>query len=519
MFGTLPTLVGISLATFVILNLSLPPSSDPRNLSVADPALIYSAHLPLFLNLYVEDARTASAAALSRLSSDSDAEAQLAIGDIRDMGGAWLPHLLPALATLEEPTKHRLLQALEPVASRIAQGIGLASAADKVAFWTRYQATYGSDYQQVRVARLVQRLVRRVDSLATEELRRLDTYALPQLFEALSEDIDGEAQDRLAALIGTLLGKDMRLSPRQSAAQRLDELSRWDHWWQVRRERYRTLSTVERGFSTLTQTRYFCWLTHLATLDFGMSERDGISIRSKLASRLPVTLALSGLALLLAYGLAVPLGIVAAVRRGSAFDRLSLAGSLVLYAIPAFWTAILLLYLFSDSGLLPMAPTYGTSTPGSEALGSAARLKDFAHHLFLPVLCLAVVPMAALARYQRAGMLQVIDRDFMRTARAKGLSPTQAILRHGLRNSLIPVVTLLGVEIPYLVSGSVVVERIFGIAGMGLETFEAVRAFDRPWLIAVVSVTALLTLLGDVIADLLYAQVDPRIAPGGRSGQ
>lgn len=518
LFGTLPTLLGISLATFVILNLSLPASLDPRLLPVADPGVVYGAHLPLFINLDVQDAASATEQVLVELSRGSDVEAELKVREVSAMGGAFLPHLLAALPGLTEPARGRVLRALVPVAARIQQEQGLAAAADKAAFWTRYHATYGTDFQQIRVARLVQRLVRRPDSLAVEELKRLDSYGLPQLFEALASTPDAQAQDRLADLIGTLLGESVRLAPTTRPEARAAELERWSVWWAVRSHRYKTLANLERASAALTETRYFRWISHLVTLDFGVSERDGVPIRRKLAERLPVTLVLSGLALLLAYGLAVPLGIVSAMRRGTAFDRVSLAGSLLLYAMPAFWTAILLIYLFSDSGLIPLAPTYGTSSTGSEGWSGLSRLADIARHLVLPVLCLSVVPLAMLARYQRAGMLQVIDRDFMRTARAKGLSRTQAILRHGLRNSLIPVVTLLGMEIPYLVSGSVVVERIFGVAGMGLETFDALQAYDRPWLIAVVTVTALLTLFGVVLADALYALVDPRIAPGTRSG-
>jgi peptide/nickel transport system permease protein len=127
--------------------------------------------------------------------------------------------------------------------------------------------------------------------------------------------------------------------------------------------------------------------------------------------------------------------------------------------------------------------------------------------------------MAMLARYQRVGMLRVIERDYMRTARAKGLSRRQAILRHGLRNGIIPVVTALGAQLPFLISGSVVVERIFGIHGMGFETFEAIRVSDHAWLVAVVTVTAILTILGMVLADVVYAIVDPRIVPGRRGGR
>jgi peptide/nickel transport system permease protein len=177
---------------------------------------------------------------------------------------------------------------------------------------------------------------------------------------------------------------------------------------------------------------------------------------------------------------------------------------------------MLLVRYLCGAGHLDLFPAQGLATPGAEGWPLWRRLADLAHHLVLPVSCLSFVSMAMLARYQRVGMLDVIDRDYMRTARAKGLSRSAAILRHGLRNGVVPVVTMLGVQLPYLVSGSVVVEQIFGIPGMGLETFEAIRARDHAWLMAVVTVTAILTMAGVVLADAVYALVDPRVVPGRR---
>ena len=161
-----------------------------------------------------------------------------------------------------------------------------------------------------------------------------------------------------------------------------------------------------------------------------------------------------------------------------------------------------------------LTPAQGLSSPFSEGWPIWRRVVDTAHHLVLPVICLSSVSLAMLARYQRVGMIQVINLDYMRAARAKGLSRVRAILRHGLRNGVIPVITMLGLQIPYLVSGSVIVERIFGIPGMGYETITALRAHDQPWLMAVVTVTAVMTMIGVVAADAIYAVIDPRITPG-----
>jgi peptide/nickel transport system permease protein len=214
-------------------------------------------------------------------------------------------------------------------------------------------------------------------------------------------------------------------------------------------------------------------------------------VRDKILDRAPVTLLLSFLALLTAYCVAIPLGAISAVRRGSPFDRAATVLLFVVYSLPLFWVAMI----------------------------SRRYLGGSQDGLALPVLCLSLVSMAMLARYQRVGMLHVIEQDYMRAARAKGLTEVQAILRHGLRNGVIPVVSTLGVQLPFLISGAVVVERVFGIRGMGYETFEAIRVSDHAWLVAVVTVTAILTILGMAIADVVYALVDPRIVPGRRGGR
>jgi peptide/nickel transport system permease protein len=142
------------------------------------------------------------------------------------------------------------------------------------------------------------------------------------------------------------------------------------------------------------------------------------------------------------------------------------------------------------------------------------QVADAAHHLVLPVLCLTYASVAVLSRFQRTALLDVIRQDFVRTARAKGLSRTRVVWRHALRNAVVPLITLLGLQIPFLIGGSVVIERIFGIEGMGLETFEAIRARDYNWILAVSVMSALLTMAGLLLSDVLYAWVDPRMTRG-----
>jgi peptide/nickel transport system permease protein len=487
-----PAVLGISLVTFVLVNLAI---GSPDTSGVGGTALdretaeetgrTYGLHLPLFVNLSIEDARTRTERDIEQL---ADAKKRgPAIRSLVRTGGAGVPYLAAALPKLKGAQRAAALEALEALAPRFAVADAVGSAPDEGEFWTHYFRVYASDFTQVRAARLVRRYERRDDPLARAELERLDTFCLPALMDVLAEDPPAPAASRLVALAAAVADRDDTFDPGASAEVRERVLDRWAEWWSRRYDLYTAFEGWRRITGAVTQTRYFWWLSRVVTFDFGVSIRDGQPIRDKILERAPVTLLLTFLALLVAYCAAIPLGVVSALYRDSAFDRAAAVALFGAYSLPAFWVAMLLL----------------------AAVGGAG-------HLVLPVLCLSFVSTATLARYQRVGMLHVIEQDFMRTARAKGLSRPQAILRHGLRNGVIPVVTAMGAQLPALVSGAVVVERIFGIHGMGYETFEAIRVSDHAWLVAVVTVTAIVTILGMALADIVYAVVDPRIVPGRR---
>ncbi len=520
----IPTVLGISLVTFVLVNLAMgnPDTTDAGAGAVdretaEEMGRAYGLHLPLFLNLSIQDVQTRALEDIDRLGDLATRDR--AIRSLSRSGGAALPYLAGALPGMNGPQQEGAIEALDGIAARMGLSEGIRASGNPVAFWTRYWDVYGSDFTPVRSSRLVRRVIRRDDQLAVTELKRLDTFCLPELMEGLDATDDPRSLARLVSLACELTARDDGLRGDANALERERVIGRWREWWNQRYDMYTSFEGWRLVTGALTETRYFRWLSRTITLDFGVSSRDGRSIRAKIGERLPVTLLLSILALLAAYAIAIPLGIVSAVKKGGIFDRSATVVLFVVYSLPAFWVAMLLLRYTGSMGHLEWFPSQGLSSPGTEDWSWIERVGDTAHHLVLPVLCLSFVSMAMLARYQRVGMLRVLDQDFMRTAQSKGLSRTRVIMRHGLRNGVIPVITMLGLQLPYLVSGSVVVERIFGIPGMGLETFEAIRANDHAWLMAVVTVTAILTMLGVVLSDVIYALVDPRIMPGRRLGR
>lgn len=259
--------------------------------------------------------------------------------------------------------------------------------------------------------------------------------------------------------------------------------------------------------------QYLVWLESCVTLDFGRSLIDERPVRDLIAEAAPRTLLLNGLALVVIYVVAVPLGIYSAVRRGSRTDRLLSAGSFALYSLPSFWVALLLIVLLGGGEFLDIFPVRGLRSDAE--LGVVAGFFDLGWHLILPVLCLSYPALARTSRFQRSAMLEVIGQDYIRTARAKGLSERAVILRHALKNSLLPIVTLMSLDLPVLVGGSLIIERIFTIRGMGMLMFEAILRRDYPVIMGVVVLVAVGTMVAVLLGDLALGWLDPRIRVGG----
>jgi peptide/nickel transport system permease protein len=273
------------------------------------------------------------------------------------------------------------------------------------------------------------------------------------------------------------------------------------------------------GLDKPLHVQYLVWLKNLSQVDFGNSFKDRRPVWEKIRERLPVTIKLNFFSILLVYFVAIPLGIYSATHANSFGDRITTFAAFVLFSVPLIWAATMaivficggdFLYLFPPGGLTSI--DYGPDWPLWE------RIKDQTWHLFLPVVLLSYAGFAGLSRYMRSSMLEVLRQDFVQVARAKGLSERVVILKHALRNSLIPQVTILAEILPGLIGGSVIIETVFSIPGLGQLGYEAVLARDYPIVLALLTVSALLTLIGILLSDILLAVVDPRIA-FGRRGQ
>ncbi|MDB5622023.1 MAG: Oligopeptide transport system permease protein AppB, partial [Devosia sp.] len=258
------------------------------------------------------------------------------------------------------------------------------------------------------------------------------------------------------------------------------------------------------GFDRPVYEQYIRWLGQVLQGNLGFSFGVGRPVAELIAGALPATLLLSGTALLLAVVIAIPLGIVAAVKRNSWIDQTLTTVSFFGLSVPVFWYGLLLIILFAV--VLRWLPAGGMFTPGN------ASLADLILHLILPVLTLSSSIMAELMRYTRSAMLGVLRQDYVRTARAKGLSETMVVTKHAFRTAMIPVVTLLGMLVPRLVGGAAVTESVFSWPGMGRLAVSAAFNQDYPTIMAITLVISVVVVISNLVVDLLYAKLDPRVS-------
>ena len=270
------------------------------------------------------------------------------------------------------------------------------------------------------------------------------------------------------------------------------------------------------GLDQPVHVRYVKWMGSALTGDLGQSFTHRRPVLQVLLSALPATLLLSGTALILAFLVGIIVGTLQAVRQHSALDSGLSVITLFFYSMPSFWLALMMMLIFSYAaanvwGWSFWFPASGMQSSDFESLTAIGQLKDRVVHLALPAASLGLVLTGGIARYVRGSVLEVVRQDFVRTARAKGLPERTVIFKHALRNALLPVVTLLGLYLPVLFSGTVFIEEVFAWPGMGRAVVGAIQARDYPLVMGGGLLFAVMVVVGNLIADLIYAVVDPRV--------
>jgi peptide/nickel transport system permease protein len=263
------------------------------------------------------------------------------------------------------------------------------------------------------------------------------------------------------------------------------------------------------GLDQPVHVQYVRWLSSFARGDFGFSFSQKRPIIDIIKDTLPNTLLLSSVALVIIFSVGVLVGTIQAVRQYSWVDNVATVGAFFFYSMPSFWFGLMLILLLSYK--FQLLPASQMTSVNFEFLPAGDQWVDRLKHLLMPALALGIGSAASVARYMRSGMLEQIRQDYVRTARAKGLSERVVVFKHAMRNALIPIITLLGLTLPFLVGGAVLIETIFAWPGMGRLIVTAIFQRDYPVVLAIAFVSSIMVILGSLIADILYSVVDPRV--------
>jgi len=275
-------------------------------------------------------------------------------------------------------------------------------------------------------------------------------------------------------------------------------------------ESSRLMLTKLYGLNKPLLTQYFDWLKRIATLNFGISfTANHEPVITEIRRTIGITILINSLALFFIFLFSVPLGALSAVKHDSLFDKITTVLVFIGFAAPSFWVALLLIIFFGiDLHILPVG---GITSIGYNFLSPLGKITDIAKHLIMPVFVAGFGGIAGLSRYLKGNMLEVYRQDYIITARAKGLKERTVVYKHALKNALIPFITILGLSVPGLIGGSVIIETIFDINGMGRLFYQSVLARDYPTIMGILVIGAVLTLIGNLLADIAYALVDPRL--------
>jgi peptide/nickel transport system permease protein len=452
--------------------------------------------------------------------------------DLEDVGTYGVP---PAMAMLRDPQTPRQqqigairairLMVVEPFQTSFRRHASPSEVPYVRATWQLWWQRAEPGFPQLAEARrehLAEKFQTMLELESRSEildlLERFDRDDMRFFIERLLDEATFEEKVLAAAALNLYVPNPLRLDTPTDAT---DEMIRqaaenWLAHYELYRERYEPDWPRKLG-ALFADTQYAHMVWRLITFQFGRSAtRTREPVGPRIWSAVLVSAPLMIMAQVIIYLVAVPLGILCAVNRSNSIDRGVSLMLFVLYSIPPFVAGMMFLLFFCYGVFWNWFPSLGLHSAGSEEFGFGAWLLDYLWHAFLPVVCLSLFSLAAMAMYGRSSMLEVIGQDYIRTARAKGLSETSVILKHGLRNALIPIITLFAGFLPGMLGGSVLIEVIFGIPGMGRLSYDSILQRDFPTLMALIYINAIVVMISILLTDLLYVVADPRISFQGR---
>jgi peptide/nickel transport system permease protein len=522
------TLFGIMLITFSVTRLA-PGDPAALKLQKAGPTMsgdqqlskklieqtrqLYGFDRPLLLNLRSENVRTYSHKLADDLIDSDEYTRSDARDELRSLGIIALPYLIELL---EDDRRNAIHSAVCDIFADIAsiQYAPELSLADRIelckAFTAKHNMFFDTVYQQSLIDQVLTGNLQ-VAQQARESLISAGSASLPAILTAaLQKGADGGMD--LFSTAAVIARKSWHIEKDHSPETKAEMYNSWKKWWSRNRHKYTFFSPMEQFARIFTATQFGQWMGMVLTFDFGQSYSHHVPVIKLIKERLPISMQLSLISIFLTYVIAIPLGVFSATHQYKTSDKVITVILFILYSLPSFWVANMLI-LFTTGGEFPhIFPNRYLHSPGAETFPFFKWFIDWLWHLVLPITCLTYGSFAYISRQMRVGMLDIIRQDFIRTARAKGLSERAVIFKHALRNALIPIVTLLAFLLPALLGGSVIIEEIFTIPGMGKLSFDAILNRDYPIINAIAFFSAFLTLLGMLLTDIAYVFVDPRIS-------
>ncbi|MCX8038024.1 MAG: ABC transporter permease subunit [Candidatus Sumerlaeia bacterium] len=425
-----------------------------------------------------------------------------------------LPDAVAALAAETTPPVQRRLLDLMPVLSgqKPPRDYTSFTQTAQAGWWRNWWEGVRTSYTLENGRRAVEQYFADHAQASSAPILGLGGWAVPALI-AKTRSRDSRVSDLATALLTQITGRPWNNLSAEKPEVRRDNLYRWRNWWRYWESHYVEFTGWRRLVRMVTDTQYGVWFGKVLRFDFDESYTHKRPVLTVVLERIPVSLQLSLIAIFLAYAISIPLGVFSATHQFKLSDKIVTTVLFLLYSLPTFWAADMLILFTTGGNFWKIFPTQGLHSPEVAGLPfwSWTYIKDWLWHLVLPITCLTYYEFAFLSRQSRVAMLETIRQDFIRTAQAKGLSQRAVIFKHALRNSMIPILTLMASLLPELLGGSIIIETIFGIQGMGKLTIDSILTRDYAVINAVAFFSAFLTLLGILLSDLSYALVDPRI--------
>ncbi len=529
------TIFGISIITFVITRLAPgDPFSKKENMlsSKSSQALteenirqnkkIYGFDKPVILNFRFNDKNTNMEKLIADFKKANEVRKKSIEKEIDELAAVAVPFLIKYIdnkiySNLCIKSLEKINLDLHPTRMVRKKLINIfpfwnylkRSKKQKIYYWKKWWKNNRKKFTRMNAEKTIKSYIKTGKNI--KQVLQFGTLCTEYLINKI-DNSDINIQIKATEALSIILKKSWIIKNTAKKKERVLLVYRWKSWWKYNKERFVTYPWYKDFFRIFSNTQYGMWLGKIITFDFDESYTYKRPVLELIAERLPISIQLSMFSIILTYLLSIPLGIFSATHKDKPADKITTVSLFILYSLPTFWVAsMLLMFLTGGGGFPDIFPARYLHSIGAENFTFSHYVLDWLWHLVLPVFTLTYSSLAYLSRQMRVSMLDVINQDYIRTARAKGLSKKLVIYKHALKNALIPIITILAAILPVLIGGSIIIEEIFSINGMGRLAFEAILNRDYPVINAIAFFSAFLTLAGILLADILYAVVDPRI--------